>query len=309
MGMNFRGGFILMSNSDIDRLPSWNDGPVKDSIIDFIRRTTIPGVDYVEPADRIATFDNDGTLWVEKPVSVQINFMAREFARQAKLDPSLLEKQPYKAFIERDVHFFKGVGEQNPDIVMTIIQAIVDAWAGITPEEFEIEVMDFITTVKHEKFQLNYTDLVYKPMLELFDFLNSYDYRVFVCSGGDREFMRVFAEKTWNIYKEDVIGTHSGYEYVDGKLKRSNKVSGGLALGPGKVEQIFARTGRLPIFAAGNGDVDIEMLDSAKFKLLIHHDDALREYAYVRGAERILADANDKNYTVVSMKNHWNTMF
>ena len=146
-------------------------------------------------------------------------------------------------------------------------------------------------------------------MLELFDLLKKYQYRVFVCSGGGRDFMRVISEEAWGIYKENVIGSASEYEYKNNALIRLDKVLGGVTLGPGKVEHIYARTGRLPIFACGNGDVDIEMLESAKFKLFISHDDDEREYAYISGAEKILKIAKDNDYTIVSMKNDWKNIF
>jgi phosphoserine phosphatase len=186
--------------------------------------------------------------------------------------------------------------------------AFAKQWAGKTPDEFEAEVKEFYATEKPLKFADNFTELVYKPMLELFDLLNDYQYRVFVCSGGGRDFMRVISEETWGIYKENVIGSASAYEYKNNALIRLDKVMGGATLGPGKVEHIYARTGRLPIFASGNGDVDIEMLESAKFRLFINHDDE-REYAYKSGAEKILKIAKDNEYTIVSMKNDWKDIF
>ena len=146
-------------------------------------------------------------------------------------------------------------------------------------------------------------------MLELFAYLKANDFRVFVCSGGGRDFMRVFAEETWGIFKEDVIGSAPEYEYRDGQLVRTERILGGLALGPGKPEHIFARTGRLPVFAGGNADVDIEMLEVARFGLLLDHDDAEREFAYTKGAEKSLAAAAEHGWTVVSMKDDWATVF
>jgi hypothetical protein len=146
-------------------------------------------------------------------------------------------------------------------------------------------------------------------MLELFDFLRANQFRVFVCSGGGRDFMRAFAEETWGIYKENVIGSAAAYTYADGKIVRSEAFLGGLDVGPGKPEHIFAQTGRLPLFAGGNADVDIEMLQSARFALLVNHDDEEREFAYAQGAETALAKATELGWTVVSMKNDWTTVF
>ncbi len=152
-------------------------------------------------------------------------------------------------------------------------------------------------------------ELVYKPMLDLFEYLRGHDFRVFVCSGGGRDFMRVFAEQIWGIFKEDVIGSAPEYEFKDGKLLQTDQILGGLALGPGKLEHIFARTGRLPIVAGGNADVDIEMLTAASFSLLFDHDDEEREFAYTEGAERSLAAAKELGWTIVSMKGDWTTVF
>ncbi|AKB68877.1 HAD family hydrolase [Methanosarcina mazei] len=291
-----------------DKLKSWNDGPVKQSIINFLDSTVEEGLDYVKPEDRIATFDNDGTLWAEKPAPVQLNFLFLAFTKRVQNEPFLADKQPYKAILERDKIFFQNVIEQKPEAIIALEDVLAREWAGKTPDEFESEVKEFFATVKPEKFESNFTELIYKPMLELFDLLKDYKYRVFICSGGGRDFMRVICEEAWGIFKENVIGSAAEYEYNNGTLKRGT-VLRGIALGPGKVEHIFARTGRLPVFAVGNGDVDIEMLESAKFRLFINHDDDKREYAYENGAEKILAIAKEKNFTIVSMKNDWKEIF
>jgi len=292
-----------------DTLKSWNDGPVKQSILDFLESSVEEGPNYVKPEARIATFDNDGTLWVEKPMPAQLEFLSRVFTVTAQNDPSLRSQQPYKAFLERDKTFLQKAVEQNPEAMVALENAFAREWPGKTPDEFEAEVKEFFATVKQQKFSANFTELVYKPMLELFDLLKNYEYRVFVCSGGTRDFMRAISEETWGLFKENVIGTDSEYEYDKGTLKRVSKLLGAIAIGPGKVEHIFAQTGLLPVLAAGNGDVDIEMLESAKFRLFIHHDDDEREYAYEDGAEKIFAIAKEKNYTIVSMKNDWKEIF
>jgi len=147
------------------------------------------------------------------------------------------------------------------------------------------------------------------PMVELLDYLEAHEFRVFVCSGGGRDFMRVFAEEAWGIFKENVIGTAAEYTYTDGKIVRAEQALGGLDIGPGKPEHIFAQTGRLPLFAGGNADVDIEMLEAAKFSLLVNHDDERREFAYTKGAEKALSKAQELGWTVVSMKDEWSTVF
>jgi phosphoglycolate phosphatase-like HAD superfamily hydrolase len=292
-----------------DYLVSWKDGKAKQAILDFIDTIATNGSSFVEPSDRIATFDNDGTLWVERPMPPQFDFLFQTWAIEAQKDPSLASEQPYKAIIEKDVTYFQGLVTQDPIVVMPLEQAVAHSWAGTTPEAFDAQVRDFIDNIKHPKFGVGYTKLVYQPMLELLNLLKANDFRVFVCSGGGRDFMRVISEKTWGIYKEDVIGSAAQYVYKDGKIIRTNTMLGGLALGPGKPEHIFARTGRLPLFACGNADVDIEMLEIAKFALLVNHDDEGREYDYIQGAENSLVKAKELGWTIVSMKNDWNTVF
>ncbi len=290
-------------------LPSWNDTAAKRAITDFVAATVTEGADFVEPADRIATFDNDGTLWVEKPAPPQVAFMFRAFAGAAQEDPSLAGQQPYKAIVEKDTEFFSKVAEQDPKAILDLEQAVARTWKGTTPDKFDAQVLEFFSTVKQEKFGVSYTELVYKPMLELFEFLRANEYRVFVCSGGGRDFMRVIAEGTWGLFRENVIGTAAEFGYKDGKLLRQETVLGGIALGPGKPEHIFASTGRLPLFAGGNADVDIEMLEEARFALLINHDDAEREYAYTNAAEKALAVGKERGWTVVSVKDDWKAVF
>jgi phosphoserine phosphatase len=290
-------------------LDSWKDGPAKQAILDFVTATTTEGPGYVAPAERIATFDNDGTLWVEQPLPPQFDFVFRRWAEEVKEDPSLADQQPYKGLIEKDMTFLEGVATQDPEVVGTLLKAFARTWAGTTPEEFDAEVREWLQTVKQPKLGVPYVELVYRPMLELLDFLKANEFRIFVCSGGGRDFMRVFAEETWGIFKENVIGTAAEYTYANGKIVRAEQALGSLDVGPGKPEHIFAQTGRVPLFAGGNADVDIEMLEAAKFSLLVNHDDAEREFAYTKGAEKSLAKAGELDWTVVSMKGEWTTIF
>jgi phosphoglycolate phosphatase-like HAD superfamily hydrolase len=290
-------------------LASWNDGETKRAILAYIDSATASGPRFVEPADRVATFDNDGTLWVEKPAPPQFDFLFRTWTEAVKKDPSLAREQPYKAIVEQDRRFFEGLVTQDPEVVASLEGAMAKSWAGTTPAEFDAEVRHWVETVKQPRFDVGYTKLVYRPMLELFDLLQVHDFRVFVCSGGGRDFMRVFAEETWGILKEDVIGSAAAYEYKDGRIVRTEHMLGGLALGPGKPEHIFAQTGRMPAFAGGNADVDIEMLVVASFAVLVNHDDDEREYAYTTAAENSLAKAQELGWTVVSMRHDWSTVF
>lgn len=292
-----------------DVLASWNDGATKQAIVDFVTSATEPGPGFVAVADRIATFDNDGTLWVEQPLPPQFDFVFRKWAEEIKQDPSLAGKQPYKAIIEKDPTFFAGLAIQDPKAVEPLLTAFARSWAGTAPEEFDAQVREWLKTVKQPKLGVPYIELVYKPMLELLDLLKANKFRVFVCSGGGRDFMRVFAEETWGIYKENVIGTAAAYSYTNGRIVRAEQVLGSLDVGPGKPEHIFAQTGRLPVFAGGNADVDIEMLSAAKFAVLVNHDDEAREFAYTNGAKQSLTKAKELGWTVASMKNDWTTVF
>jgi len=292
-----------------DELGSWNDGKAKSAITGFVRSVTEEGDLFVSAADRVAAFDNDGTLWVEQPLPPQFGFLIETWMNEVKQNPALAKEQPYKALIEKDPQFFAALQVQVPDAVSAVMQAAGRSWEGTAPEDFDAQVREWLARSKQPKFGRRYDRLVYKPMLELFGYLRANDFRVFVCSGGGRDFMRVFAEDAWGIHKENVIGTAADYEYKDGKLLRANKPLGGVALGPGKPEHIFAQTGRMPLLAGGNGDVDIEMLAAARFALLIEHDDGEREVAYTSGADKALSAAKQHGWTVVSMKDDWAAIF
>jgi phosphoserine phosphatase len=294
----------------VDALPSWNDTSVTRAIIDFVERSVIEGdTGYVAPADRVAAFDNDGTLWVEQPMPPQGPFLFGKLMAQVKADPSLAEHEPYRSLLQRDPAFLGSLARQEPDAVAQFLSGVGAAWEGATPQEFDAEVREFVATYRDERFGKLCTELIYQPMLELFDLLRAHDWRVFVCSGGGRDFMRVFAEETWGVLQENVIGSAPEWTYRDGQLVRLNAWRGEIALGPGKPSHLFARTGRLPKFSAGNSDGDIEMLEVADFALVIKHDDAEREYVTTSGAERFLEIAETQRWQLVSMKDDWNRMF
>jgi FMN phosphatase YigB (HAD superfamily) len=164
-------------------LASWNHGPARQTIIDFVASSTSPGARFVEVADRIATFDNDGTLWVEQPLPPQFDFVFRAWGEEIKADPSLAEQQPYKAIIARDPAFFAGIAAQEPEVVATLLAAFGRTWKGTTPDEFDAQVRDWLQTVKQPKLGVPYIELVYQPMLELLDYLRAHEFRVFVVSG------------------------------------------------------------------------------------------------------------------------------
>jgi phosphoserine phosphatase len=290
-------------------LASWNEGKAKKAIVDFVKRATTDGPDFVPPADRVATFDNDGTLWVEQPMPPQFDFVFGHWGEEIKTDPSLAQQQPYKSIIEKDPSFLAGVASQDPETIKALLEAFGRSWVGTTPEEFDAQVRHWLDTSKQPKLGVRYVELVYKPMLELFDLLWANDFRVFLCSGGGRDFMRVFAEEAFGVHKENVIGTAAEYHFTDGKIVRGEHALGTLDVGPGKPEHIFAQTGRLPAIAGGNADVDIEMLSAARFAVILNHDDEGREFAYTSGAEAAFAKAKELGWTVVSMKDDWKTVF
>jgi hypothetical protein len=237
----------------------------------------------------------------------------RAAVRQArgagKTDPSLASEDPYKAIIEKDPVFLGALAQQVPEAVIAFLGAVGKAWEGTSPAEYEAEVKAYLAVASHPRWERPWTDLVYQPMLELFDLLRANDWRVYVCSDGGCDFMRVFAEEAWGVLQENVIGSAPEYAYEDGRLVRHNELHGNVTLGPGKPEAIFARAGRLPRFAAGNGDVALEMLEVADFGLVIVHDDEEREYAYTAAAEKLLAAGERNGWTMASMKNDWDTVF
>jgi phosphoserine phosphatase len=286
-------------------LPSWNDGPVKAAIIDFVRSVTTPGDSFVPPAARIATFDNDGTLWCEKPLYIQADFVFRRFKEMVDEDPRQAEEQPYKALVEGDTAWLADVYAHVPELV----KGLNEAFGGITTEAFDAAASRFFATAVHPTLDRPYTEVVYRPMRELIDFLGANDFPVYICTGGGRDFVRAVSEQVYGLPRERVIGSATTLEYRDGDLYRTAGVEQPIDDGPGKPVHIWARTGRKPLLAGGNADGDVPMLETARFALLVHHDDAKREFAYDEGAEQVLAAANAHGWTAVSMKEDFKTVF
>jgi phosphoserine phosphatase len=291
-------------------LPSWNDTPTKQAILDFVAKaSTEGGPDYIPPTERIAAFDNDGTLWVEQPAPAQTELLINKLVEQVEANPALAAENPYKGIITKDPVFLQGLAQQIPEAVIAFLSGVGKAWEGTTPEAYEAEVRAYLSTTMHPRWNRPWTDLIYQPMLELFDFLQANDWRIFVCSGGGRDFMRVYAEEVLGVYRENIIGSAPEFAYVDGQLLRQNKLLGNISLGPGKLEHIHARTGRTALLAGGNGDVDLEMLQAARFRLVVVHDDEEREYVVTAAAEKLLAAGEQGGWTMVSMKDDWQTVF
>jgi phosphoserine phosphatase len=291
-------------------LPSWNDTPTKQAILDFMVQTgDVNNPVYIPPADRIAAFDNDGTLWVEQPAPAQTGLLLGKLVEQVKENPVLAEEEPFKSIVTKDPAFLRGLAQQVPETVIAFLSGIGKAWEGTTLEDYEAEVQVFLETSMHPRFNCLWTDLIYQPMLELIDLLKKNEWRVFVCSGGGRDFMRAYAEETLGLYRENIIGSAPEFAYVDGQLLRQNKLHGNISLGPGKLEHIHARTGRMALFAGGNGDVDLEMLQAAHFRIVVVHDDPEREYLVTSACENLITAGDQGGWTMVSMKDDWKTIF
>src|SRR5690242_3946960 len=301
-----------------DPLPSWNDGPAKQSIIDYVTRVTKEGgADYVAPKDRLATFDNDGTLWIEQPIYTQFAFAIDEMKAQANKHPEWKTKDPFKSVLAGDMKAVAGMGEKG------MVEIVAATHSGMSTVDFDKSVRDWLETAKHPRFKVLYTDLIYQPMLELLDYLRANGFKTFIVSGGGVEFMRGFADKTYGIPSEQVIGSSGVTQYAmwdaSPVLIKMPKVLF-VDDGPGKPEGINHFIGRQPIFAFGNSDGDKEMLEWTAacqrlcFMGLVHHTDGSREYAYDRDSDvgkldKALDEAIAKGWTVVDMKNDWKTIF
>jgi len=286
-------------------LDRWREGPTREAILGFVRSVSEPGPAFVPKPERIATFDNDGTLWCEKPMYVQADFVLRKWKTMVADDPSLAERQPYKALVEGDRAWLASLTDHVPDLV----RGVSEAFGGMTTEAFEAEALEFFHEARHPTLGVPYTDLAYAPMLQLLALLEANGFAVFICSAGGRDFVRAVSERVYSLPRDCVIGSSAPVEHHDGQLVRADGVEQPIDDGPGKPVHIWARTGRKPLFAAGNADGDIEMLSTARFALLVHHDDAEREFAYDAGAERALDEAATRGWTVASMKNDFSTVF
>ncbi len=307
-----------------DALPSWNDSAPKKAIVAFVEKVTKEGSpDFVPPEERIATFDNDGTLWCEQPMPVQLFFALDRVKALAPQHPEWKTKQPFAALLEGDL---KGAFAGGDHAILELVMA---THAGMTTAEFEQIVKDWLATAKHPKFKQPYTACVYQPMVELLVYLRGNGFKTFIVSGGGIEFMRPWAEQVYGVPPEQVIGSSikTKFEMRDGKpvLVRLSEINF-IDDKAGKPVGINQHIGRRPIAAFGNSDGDKEMLEytqggsGARFMLLVLHDDAAREYAY--GPAQGLPDAKlgaftpalyeqakKDGWTVVSMKNDWNHIF
>jgi phosphoglycolate phosphatase-like HAD superfamily hydrolase len=309
---------LVSSGLAADPLPSWNEGSKKQAILEFVAKVTREdGPDFVPKPERIATFDNDGTLWCEQPVYFQELFAFDRIKALAPQHPDWKEKEPFKSIINDDRRVLADGGEK------LLLDVVAVTHSGMTTVEFNDIVRAWLRTARHPRFDVPYTSCVYQPMLELLAYLRANDFKTFIVSGGGAEFMRNFADQTYGIPPEQVIGTTGVVEFEmrDGRpvLVRLPKLRF-VDDGPGKPVGINTVIGRRPVIAFGNSDGDLEMLqyttggDGPRFGLLVHHTDGVREYAYdhpslVGQLDKALAAAPKNGWTVVSMKSDWKVIF
>ena len=302
-----------------DPLPSWNEGATKKSIVDFVTKTTTAGaIDFIPVADRIACFDNDGTLWSEQPMYFQMAFVMDRVKALAPQHPEWKDTQPFKAAIVGDVQTALSGGEKS------MVDMLIATHAGTTTEEFNKIVKDWIATSRHPKTNQPYTEMVYKPMLELLAYLRSNGYKTYIVSGGGIDFMRPWTESVYGIPPEQVIGSSLKLKYEmrdDGpvvyRLPEVNFINDKA----GKPVGIEQHIGRRPVFTAGNSDGDYEMLQWTstatgypRFGMLVHHTDEVREWAYDRTShigklDKGLNDAPKYNWLIVDMKQDWKKLY
>ncbi len=301
-----------------DPLPSWNDGNAKQAILDFVGRVTDPASpDFVPEPERIATFDNDGTLWAEQPLYFQLFFAIDRVKALAPEHPEWADRQPFKAVLEDDMESLAATGEHG------LLELVMATHAGMTTDEFAATAMDWLATARHPNTGRPFTEMVYQPMLEVLDYLRANGFTTYIASAGGIEFMRPWAEDVYGIPPEQVIGSSikTAYEVRDGEpvLVRLPEIDF-IGDKQEKPAGINSHIGRRPIAAFGNSDGDLQMLQYATggnrpgFALIVRHDDAEREWAYDRDSkigrlEAALEEAEARAWTVVSMKDDWNTVF
>ncbi len=299
-------------------LPSWNDTPAKARILDFVKATVTEGGNgYVAPSDRIAVFDNDGTLWSEQPYYTQLGFVLDRVKALAPRHPEWKTKEPFKSVLAGDMKGIARGGEKG------IVDLVMATHAGMTTEEFSKTVSDWFATAKHPGTGKPYTEMTYVPMRELLDYLRANGFCTYIVSGGGVEFMRPVTERIYGIPPEQVVGSTIATQYdLVGDvpvLKRLPKIDF-IDDGPGKPMGINKFIGARPIFVAGNSDGDYEMMrwttagEGPSFAMLVHHTDADREYAYDRESafgklDKALDEAERRNWLVVDMKRDWKTIF
>jgi phosphoglycolate phosphatase-like HAD superfamily hydrolase len=295
-------------------LESWTDGPTTSAIVDFVARA----VDAVAPEERVAVFDNDGTLWCEKPAYIQLDFLVRRIAEQVAADPGLAANQPYTAAAAGDLAWFgdavtKHYNGDDSDLKL-LAGAVLSANATITTEQHAARVKAFFADAKHPSLGRAYTACGYVPMVELLRYLESFGFTNYIVSGGGRDFMRPVTTAMYGVPPEQVIGSSVGLIFQNGELLTTAQPEF-LNDGPVKPVRIWGRVGRRPILAVGNSNGDIEMLQytaagpGPSLAMLVRHDDADREFAYTAGAEKALDHSEKFGWARASMRDDWRTVF
>jgi phosphoserine phosphatase len=303
-------------------LPLWNDGHTTSTIVEFVESVTTPGSpDFVPVADRIAVFDNDGTLWCEKPMPIELGFIRERLAAVAAGDAALREREPWQAAFEKDYRWLGGAVTKHyhgddSDLKLLVVAAL-EAFDGLSVEAYEAAANAFLRKGQHPTLGRPLSECAYEPMIELLRYLEAHAFTNYIVSGGDRDFMRCIAREMYDIPPERVIGSSTALRYQDGD-------GGGRVAyrarpdlfddGPAKPVRIWSRIGQRPLITVGNSNGDIEMLRFAggarpALRLIVLHDDKAREFDYAAGAERALELAKSLRWTVISMWHDWSTVF
>ncbi|MCB9153892.1 MAG: haloacid dehalogenase-like hydrolase [Caldilineae bacterium] len=306
-----------------EMLPSWHDTPTKQAILDFVAAVTDESSSrYVPATERIAVFDNDGTLWCEKPVYIQMDFILRRLAAQAESDLALRARQPWQAAWNRDFAWFGDAMTQHyqgdDSALRVVLSGILALSDGQAVEQVESGARAFVDNERHPTLGLAYRNCVYQPMLELLRYLEGHGFSNYIVSGGGRDFMRGFSEDLYGVPRERVIGSTVAYRYVEDEHGGAIVQRADLDVindGPDKAVQIWNVTGRRPILAAGNSNGDLAMLTFAggptlpALRLLVVHDDGEREFEYSAGAEKALDTTQSQGWTAVSIQRDWRQIF
>lgn len=300
-------------------LVSWNDGAARRAVVEFVERTVSEAVPVDE---RVAVFDNDGTLWCEKPMPIQLDFILRRLVAMAETQSELRERQPWKAAYEHDYGWLGTVLAEHyagdDTNIRTLLAGVLAAHGEMSVDEFEAQADSFLRTAQHPTLGRGYLECAYSPMVELLGYLEANGFSNYIASGGGRDFMRPISQEIYGIPRDRVIGSATALEYRgddDGGMIMRKAEADYLDDGPQKPIRIWSRVGRRPLLAAGNSNGDIPMLDFTQhqdkptLRLLVLHDDAEREFEYTSGAEQALAKADPSGWTVVSIKNDWTAVF
>jgi phosphoserine phosphatase len=308
--------------SAAEALTSWRDGLARRAVVAFVERVCSGEPRPVPVEQRVAVFDNDGTLWCEKPMPIQLGFILRRLVEMTRSDPSLAGRQPWKAAAEQDAAWLSSVitdhyaGDDRK--ATTMMGGVLAAFAGMSVEDFEERSDTFLRTTPHPTLGRGYLECTYRPMVELLDYLAANGFTNYIASGGGRDFMRPVSQQLYRVPRERVIGSSGTLAYADdgpGGTITHTTAPDYLDDGPEKPIRIWSRVGRRPMLAAGNSDGDGPMLEFSRddarpsLRLLVLHDDPEREFAYTAGAEKVLEGAAQDDVTVVSMKDDWTTVF